>query len=161
MFKPKSSPNLPFLMLTLVALFHPSLSTTTHPHHSAQKHNKVPRHLDEEETEEDAAPEPEALFLHKGDEDLGKEQEGEVEDHPKGKSSYEDKIVEFLDEVNGQFYLEAISFEDRYWLDFYNLLSSVKGRSILAGFGGYRRGLRICLVNLVIVSCFMKIMRYM
>lgn len=136
MFKPKSSPHLPLLMLTLVVLFRPSLSARTHPHHSTQKHNKVPRHLDEEEAEEDAAQEHEALFLHKGDEDLDqKEEEKEVKEDPKGKSSYEDKVVEFLDEVNGQFYLEAISFEDRYWLDFYNLLSSVKGRSILAGFG--------------------------
>ena len=41
---------------------------------------------------------------------------------------YETKMIEFEDEIEGQTYLEAIEWEDRYWLDFHNLMTTVKGK---------------------------------
>ena len=43
------------------------------------------------------------------------------------KNIYETKMIEFEDEIEGQTYLDAIEWEDRYWLDFYNLMNTVKG----------------------------------
>ena len=57
-------------------------------------------------------------------------EETEEEDHGSDhvKNIYEMKMIEFEDEIEGQTYLDAIGWEDRYWLDFYNLMNTVKGK---------------------------------
>ena len=59
-----------------------------------------------------------------------KSKESIIEEEPQehDKNIYERKPLEFLDEIDGQYYLEAITWDDRYWLDFYNLMRSVKGK---------------------------------
>ena len=52
----------------------------------------------------------------------------EIEYPQVDKNMYEAKMIEFEDEVEGQYYLDAITWEDRYWLDFHNLLQTVKGK---------------------------------
>jgi hypothetical protein len=63
----------------------------------------------------------------KNEEEEEEEEEEEVKsDHVK--NIYETKMIEFEDEIEGMTYLDAIEWEDRYWLDFYNLMNTVKGR---------------------------------
>ena len=62
-----------------------------------------------------------------GSDKSGDEEEEEIEEDYV-KNIYETKMIEFEDEIEGQTYLGAIGWEDRYWLDFYNLMNTVKGK---------------------------------
>lgn len=82
------------------------------------------RKLQEEEKEEEEEDHETVMFSRNSFEDGGSE--ATPEEREPG-NIYEAKMIEFEDEVEGQFYLKAIDWEDRYWLDFHNLMKTVKG----------------------------------
>ena len=79
-------------------------------------------------TTTDDSDEPDHDFFANDEDGSGGAGDGANE---KGANPYEEKKIQFLDETEGQFYLEAISFEDRYWLDFYNLMNTISSKDIL------------------------------
>ena len=64
----------------------------------------------------------------KNDNSESSEEEEEESETVYVSNVYETKMIEFEDEIEGQTYLEAIEWEDRYWLDFHNLMTTVKGK---------------------------------
>ena len=92
----------------------------------AQK--RLRRKLEEEQSEENI--DHETVMFSKNSFDDSESVPNDDEE-PEVGNIYEAKMIEFEDEIDGQFYLGAIEWEDRYWLDFHNLMQTVKGESRL------------------------------
>lgn len=105
------------VLLLLLAQFESAVEIRGKPKRSKRK-----RRLESEDSEEEVR------------EPIAEEEEEEAEEveSTRGEANiYEAKMIEFEDEVEGQYYLQAISWEDRYWLDFHNLMQTVKGRNLI------------------------------
>ena len=89
------------------------------------KKTRQKRGLESEDNEENSE---NAFGSHKRDIEDEEEEEEEREEIREVGNIYEAKMIEFEDEIEGQYYLQAISWEDRYWLDFHNLMLTVKGK---------------------------------